>query len=299
MQIFYNLALSIKLVNMKSIIVPVDFSKESIHGLEMALLFGQKENANIQMVYVQKNSKDYRPGTYIEEHQYAENEFDKLIKKYSKEIASDSRLRFIIKKGKIYEEVVEQAESYKESIIVASTHGASGFEEYFIGSNAYKIITATKTSVLTVRKPPPKTIKKIVAPLRLHVDTRQKAPIAAELAHLFGAELHLLAVNVTKNKKDQSRMNAYLQQSASYIKRKGLKPVVKNLTGENSVTTVCNYCDAVDADLVTIMTSQRSSMAVLTGSYAQQMVARSNCPVLSVTAKEKHIPAGFVTRGYR
>ena len=284
---------------MKTIIVPIDFSTESIHGLEMAILFGQKENANIQMVYVQKSSKDYRPGTYEEEHKYAESEFNRLIKKYSKDIAPDSRLRFIIKKGKIYEEVVEQAESYKESIILASTHGASGFEEYFIGSNAYKIITSTKVPVLTVRKPPPKTIKKIVAPLRLHVDTRQKAPIAVDLAQLFGAELHLLAVNVTKNKKDQNRMNAYLQQSAAYIRRKGLKPIIKNLTGENSVTTVCNYCDAVDANLVTIMTSQRSSMAVLTGSYAQQMVARSNCPVLSVTAKEKHIPAGFATRGYR
>lgn len=284
---------------MKTIIVPVDFSPESIYGLEMGLLFGQKEKANIQMVYVQKSSKDFRPGTYHEEHKYAESEFEKLINKYNKDIASDSRLRFIIKKGKIYEEVVEQAESYKESIIVASTHGASGFEEYFIGSNAYKIITATKLPVLTVRKRPPKSIKKIVAPLRLHVDTRQKAPVAAELAQLFGAELHLLAVSVTNNKKDQNRINAYLQQSVSYLKRKGIKPIVKKLTGESSVTTVCNYCNAVDADIVTIMTSKRSSMAVLTGSYAQQMVARSDCPVISVTAKEKHIPAGFTTRGYR
>jgi len=284
---------------MKTIIVPVDFSSESIHGLEMALLFGKKENANIQMVYVQKNSQDYRPGTFEEEHKYAEVQFEKLIQKYSKEIAADSKLRFIIKKGKIYQEIIEQAESYKESIIVASTHGASGFEEYFIGSNAYKVITGTKVPVLTVRKKPPHNIKKIVAPLRLHVDTRQKAPVASEIAHLFGAEIHLISISVTNNVKDQKRLNAYLQQSTAYLKRKGHNPIVKKLNGENSVTTVCNYCDAVDADLVTIMTSQRSSMAILTGSYAQQMVARSNVPVLSVTAKEKHIPAGFATQGYR
>jgi len=284
---------------MKTIIVPVDFSKESLHGLEMALLFGQKENSNIQMVYVQKSSKDFRPGTYEEEHKYAEAELEKLVKKYSAGLSFDSKLRFIIKKGKIYQEIVEQAESYKESIIVASTHGASGFEEYFIGSNAYKIITATKNAVLTVRKNPPKAVKKIVAPLRLHVDTRQKAPIAADLAQFFGAEVHLLAVSTTKNKKDLNRLNAYLKQSSDYLKRKGLKPIVKSLGGENSVTTVLNYCDAVDADLVTIMTSQRPNIAVLTGSYAQQIVSRSNCPVLSITAKEKHIPSGFATRGYR
>lgn len=137
---------------MKSIIVPVDFSAESIQGLEMAMKFTQRENTNIQMVYVQKKSDDFRPGTYEEEHKYAEKEFEKLISKYKGELKFDSKLRFIIKKGKIYQEVVEQVESYKEGIIIASTHGASGFEEYFIGSNAYKIITSTKNPVITVRK---------------------------------------------------------------------------------------------------------------------------------------------------
>lgn len=284
---------------MKSLIVPVDFSPESLQGIEMALNFARKEATNIQMVYVQKKSEDYRPSTYEEEHKYAEKEFERIIKKYEGELKFDSKLRFIIKRGKIYQEVVEQAESYKESLIIASTHGASGFEEYFIGSNAYKIITSTNNPVITVRKNAPKAIKKIVAPLRLHVDTRQKVPVAAELAKLFKAELHLLSVSTTRNKKDTDRLKSYLKQSAAYLERKGIKPIVKSLYGESSVTTVLNYCDAVDADLVTIMTSQRPSIAVLTGSYAQQMVSRSNYPVLSITAKEKHIPAGFATRGYR
>lgn len=119
------------------------------------------------------------------------------------------------------------------------------------------------------------------------------------MASLFDAELHLLAVSNTKNQKDSARLKSYLTQSAAYLRRKGLKPVVKSLYGESSVSTVLNYCNAVDADLVTIMTSQRANIAVLTGSYAQQMVAKSDCAVLSITAKEKHIPAGFATRGYR
>ena len=120
---------------MKTIIVPVDFSVESLQGLEMAILFTKKTTVNIQMVYVQKSSGDYRPGTFEEEHRYAEQEFDKIIKKYKPELSYDSKLRFIIKKGKIYQEIVEQTESYKDSVICATTHGASGFEEFFIGSN--------------------------------------------------------------------------------------------------------------------------------------------------------------------
>lgn len=284
---------------MKTIIVPVDFSPEAMHGVEMALMFAQRENTNIQMVYVQKKSEDYRPGTLEEEHKYAENEFEKIIDKYKNHLNFDSRLRYIIKRGKIYEEVVEQAESYKESIIIASTHGASGFEEYFIGSNAYKIIQATRNPVVTIRKRVPKDIKKIVAPLRLHVDTRQKVPVAADVANLFGAEIHLISVSVSKNKKDSNRLASYLNQSANYLKRKGFNPIVKSLHGESTVTTTINYCNAVDADLLTITSSQRPNIHVLTGSFAQQIVAKANCPVLSFTAKEKHIPAGFATQGYR
>ncbi len=284
---------------MKTIIVPVDFSVESLHGLEMAILLAKKTMINIQMVYVQKSSSDYRPGTFEEEHRYAEKEFEKILNTYKTNISKESRLRYIIKKGKIYQEIVEQAESYKDSIICASTHGASGFEEFFIGSNAYKIITSTDDPVITVRKKTPPDIKKVVIPIRLHVDTRQKVPKGLEMADIFKAEVHLVSVTTSKNKQDTNRLSAYLRQSTDFAKRKGFNPVVKTLVGEHTPSLVLNYCRAVDADLVAIMTSQRGSMALLTGSYAQQMVSRSDIPVLSITAKEKHIPAGFATRGHR
>jgi len=284
---------------MNTIIVPVDFSAESIEGLKLAMLFSQRMHINIQMVYVQKSSSDYRPGTYEEEYRFAETKFEEILKEYGSEMKNDSKLKYIIKKGKIYQEVVEQAESYKESIICASTHGASGFEEFFIGSNAYRIINATEDTVITVKKKAPSAIRKIVVPLRIHVDTRQKVPVAAELAEIFNAEIHLLTVTTVKNKKDTSRLNAYLKQSTGYLKRKGFDPVVKKLVGDHAPSLVMNYCMAVDADLVCIMTSQRGSMSLLTGSFAHTMISRSDIPVVSITAKEKHIPAGFATRGYR
>jgi len=282
---------------MKNFIVPIDFSADSIKGLEMAVLFSKHQSTNIQMVYVQKKSEDFRPGTYEEEHRFAEKEFAKIIEKYEGKLAHNSKLRYIIKIGRIYEEIVEQAESYKESVISASTHGASGFEEFFIGSNAYKIISATRNPVITIRKKIPKEIKKIVVPLKLHVDTRQKVPVAAEIAEIFGAELHLITVNNEKSQKAAHRLNSYMAQSVSYLKRKQINFVAKKLSGDSLVTLVNNYVEAVDADLVCTMTGQGSGWSVLLGSFSQQLLSRSNVPVLSVTAKEKHVPAGFATQG--
>jgi nucleotide-binding universal stress UspA family protein len=283
---------------MKTFIVPVDFSVDSMKGLEMALVLAQKESLNIQMVYVQKSSQDYRPGSYEEEFRYAENQFVDVLKKYESSLINGTKLRYIIKKGRIYEEVVEQAESYKDSVICASTHGASGFEEFFIGSNAFKIISATKNPVITIRKSVPSEIRRIVVPLKLHVDTRQKVPIAAELAEKYNAEIHLITISTSSNQKLDKRLNAYLAQSIDYLKRKKIPCVSKKLTGDNLVNLVINYCEAVDADLVTIMTSNDSNLSVLLGSYAHQMLYRSVVPVLSITAKKKHLPAGFSTQGY-
>jgi nucleotide-binding universal stress UspA family protein len=282
---------------MKNFIVPVDFSTDSLKGLDMAILFAKKQTTNIQLVYVQKSSSDYRPGTLEEEHRYAEMEFKKILDKYEKELKFDSKIKFIIKKGKIYEEIVEQAESYKESVISASTHGASGFEEFFIGSNAFKIITASSNPVFTLRKKAPKQIKKIVVPLKMHVDTRQKVPVAAEIAEIFGAEIHLITINNSKSQKTTARLNAYLAQSSDYLNRRQIDFVTKKLNGDSLVAQVNNYVSAVDADLVTIMTGEGGTWSALLGMYAQQMLYRSNIPVLSVTAREKHVPAGFATQG--
>lgn len=279
---------------MKNFIIPIDFSNESLKGLDIAVLFSQKMHVNIQMVYVQKSSDDYHPGSIEEEHKYAEKRFNEIMKEYSPKLGNDSKLRSIIKKGKIYKEIVSQVESYNDSIIAASTHGASGFEDFFIGSNAFKIITATNKPVITIRKGNcPKNISRIVVPLKMDVDTRQKVPWATDIAEIFGAEIHLITISTTQNKKEQARLNLYLSQSAEYIKKRKVSVVTKKLDGENLATLVVNYATATDADLVVIGTDRMSGTSKSLGGYVQNVLNRCPCPVLSITPGKKHLPAGF------
>ncbi len=279
---------------MKNFIIPVDFSKDSLKGLDIAVLFSQKLHVNIQMVYVQKSSEDYHPGSLEEEHKFAENKFSEIIRNYEKKLGHDSKLRFIIKKGKIYKEIVNQAESYNESIIAASTHGASGFEDFFIGSNAFKIISATGKPVITIRKGNcPADIKKIVVPIKMNVDTRQKLPWAIEVAELFGAEIHLIAISTNQSKKDLARILAYQSQSAEFVKKRKIAVVTKQLSGENLSTLAINYATAVNADMMVIGTSRFTGINKSLGGYVQEILNNSPVPVLSITPGEKHIPVGF------
>lgn len=282
---------------MTNFIVPIDFSVESLKGLEWAVLFSQLKTINIQMVYVLSNSSNFQPSVVDQEHKYAETQFRKLLKDYIPKLGNQSKLRFIIKKGKIYREVVNQVNSYKNAVVSASTHGASGFEELFIGSNALKIMAATEQPVFTLRNSIPETVKKIVVPIKLHLDTRQKAPVAADLAELFGAEIHVITISTRKNKRDLTRLEAYSNQVLNYFKARELHTVTKTLVGDSLPNITNNYAEAVDADLITIMSSAIDKWNVFLGSYAQQMVKSTSLPLLSITPREKQIPAGFSTFG--
>ena len=283
---------------MKNFIVPIDFSSDSLKGLELAVIFSKKKQINIQMVYVLIRSTYYQPGTVEDEHRFAESGFQKLIKEYEPQLGNNSKIRYIIKKGKVFREIVNQANSYTNAVVSASTHGASGFEELFSGSNALKIMAATSQPIFTIKHSPvPKNIKKIVVPIKLHVDTRQKVPIAAELAELFGAEIHVLTISTSKNKRDISRLSSYSRQAEAYLKEKKISFVTKTLIGESLPTLTCNYADAIDADMICIMSSSTDKWNVFLGSYAQQMLNKSKVPLLSITPKEKHIPTGFSTFG--
>ena len=72
-----------------------------------------------------------------------------------------------------------------------------------------------------------------------------------------------------------------------------MKAITKTLVGESLPSLTCNYCKAVDGDLIAIMSSAIDKWNVMFGSYAQQMVKSSPVPLLSITPKEKQLPAGF------
>lgn len=286
-----------KTETMTNFIVPIDFSLDSLKGLEWAVLFSKKKKINIQMVYVLTNSSNFQPSVVELEQKYATAHFKKLVKEFTPALGNQSTLKFIIKKGKVYREIVNQVNSYKNAVISASTHGASGFEELFIGSNALKIMAATEQPVFTLRTNLPDQIKKIVVPIKLHIDTRQKAPFVADLAELFGAELHVISISTRNNKKDLARLESYSNQVINYFKARELQTVAKTLVGESLPNLTCNYAEAVDADLIAIMSSAIDKWNVFFGSYAQQMVKITTVPLLSITPKEKQIPAGFSTIG--
>ena len=284
---------------MKHIIVPIDFSEESVNGLRMALIFANKFKARLQMVYVQKFPSDLGRVGFEEEKRKVDIEFKKLIDEFSPKFHDGDKLEFIVKKGKIYREIVNQAQAFEDSVIVSSTHGASGFEEFFMGSNSFKIVSAAENPVITIRHGAvPREIKTIILPIDSSVETRQKVPLTAEIAKMFEAEVHVLGLSVTKSEDIDTKIEAYTKQTCDYLKERDIKHVKHRLVAENMVNATIDYALDVEANLISIMTEQNGCITdFVLGSFAQQMLNKSPVPVLSITPKDVFIAGTFRTSG--
>ena len=65
---------------MKNIIVPLDFSNESMNGLKMSLMLAEKAGANIQMVHVIGRYTDNNELFEMENYQ-ANQKFEEILQK--------------------------------------------------------------------------------------------------------------------------------------------------------------------------------------------------------------------------
>ncbi len=284
---------------MKNIIVPIDFSDESLSGLRLAIHFANRFGSRVQMVYVQKYPTEMGRIGYEEEKKAALQKFDAIREEFGPKMHKVDHLEYIVKKGKIYREVVNQAQAFTNSVIIGSTHGASGFEELFIGSNALKIISASDIPVITIRHGAvAREVKTIVLPIDSSNETRQKLPLTAKIAEAFDAEVHVLGLTVTASEDIESKVAAYCKQVCEYLKDHNIKYKLEQHNAKSITEATISYALDVEADLISIMTEQNDSLADLVlGTAAQQMLNQSPIPVLSVTPKEIFILGSFRTSG--
>lgn len=274
----------------KEILVAVDFSKCSIKALEYAISIANDVEANVMMVYVDKpqSTESVYSKRGLEHQTKLVNMFDKIVKQHKPSL--NGRLEYKIRKGKIYGEIANQAKYGDSFLLIAGTHGVSGFEEFWIGSNAYRFVTSAPCSVITVREAfmwNKKHITKIVLPIDSSIETRQKVPLTTELAKAFGAEIHIIGVHATKVKDVIGVMEGYARQTMEYIQEKGVPCQYKKFFCDNITNGAIDYAKEIKAELISVMTEQEgSSKSIWLGTYAQQMVNHSPIPVLAVHSKD-------------
>jgi nucleotide-binding universal stress UspA family protein len=291
MIIIYKLAENFKIkVAMKDIVVAIDFSKGSIHALEYAIELANLTHANINLVWVDNISSNEL--AFANESKELRNEakgnFDELLDKYKDKLVN-GKLTAKVRKGRVYQELATFVKLTDCCLLIVGTHGSSGFEEYWIGTNAFRIVSSIATPVITVKYnyEIQRGYRKILLPIYNTAQTLQKIVFSADLARATGADINLLALNSSGLKSVQRIVDSNVSKAEKYLEQKGVNYVVDAINTKNIAGDIIEHARSIDADLIAIMTDiQDQANSILLGPFAQQLVSYSPVPVLSMHPKD-------------
>jgi len=272
---------------MKMILVPIDFSADSINALEHAIIIANKIDASVRLIHVVKSKKFEPPFVINEFTSILSNSIDdfmkRIIEKYAKKVKAG--MDFKIREGKIYREICNQAKYDDAYLIIMGTHGVSGFEEKVIGSNAYRVVVNSPCPIITIRqKFNPIEPRKIILPIDMSKETRKKIPFVTEYALNFNSEIHVIGVSNVNSNDIKQKLTLYCNQVEEYLNEKKLA-VHKDIIMNNDITeSIIQYAVKNDAQLIAIMTEQLNRLAFWLGPTAQEIVNNSPIPVMSFSS---------------
>lgn len=279
----------------QTILLAVDLTDESLFRIErsfdnLPLLAGK-----VILLYVFENLSHISSD---EDRNKLVFEKDTMLNGLAKNIHEKTgiEVRPVIQKGKAHEEILKAAESYSVNLIAMSTHTHKEddyTQKHTLGTTTSRVVRESKVPVLTFNSNVLlKQISKILLPLDLTVETKQKVTNAIDMALRFEASIAVVSVLLNKSYTDiKMELQQQLEQVKSFIEEDGIKctaELIETEGGTKALTTsILKYSNDVDADLIMIMTQQETKLVdFFVGSSAQTIIRLADVPVMSVIPKE-------------
>jgi len=141
----------------RTVLLPVDFSESSELLAEYALTFGACFSAKVYVLHVVSSLEDYT-GLYVphisletvmgEIYHSAKNSLNDFCLKY---FEGKIQYESILAKGDAYREILKTAGEKKADVIIMGTYGRSGLDHLIFGSTFERVLRVAECPVLTVR----------------------------------------------------------------------------------------------------------------------------------------------------
>ena len=198
-------------------------------------------------------------------------------------------IRYMEKRGNVSREIHATEKEIKADLIFMGAHGLNGFQPYWIGSNALRVISTSNCPVITVQADSGKNdFTNIVLPLDNSAETRQKVPYASLFAKAFGATIHILAVSRDKSEETHNRLEIYGKQTIKYLEDREIACTYDHREGKSIAQSCIDYAVEKKAGLIMMMTETESSSWFM-GTAAQQLVNHSPVPVMSIHSRDLNL----------
>ncbi len=285
-QILYLLIVKIRF--MEKIIVPVDFSEYSEFALQTAAMLAKKYSGEILALHMLElndsllssdEDKDEKSVFYLKLAEKRFNEF--LDKDYLKGVS----VRPMIKNFKVFSEVAKLAEDRSVDMIIMGSHGASGMNEFFVGTNTERVVRHSEVPVLVVKGPPlGESFDKVVFVTNFDDEAVEVYLRSQKLFNDWGTEVHFVYVNLPNadfrsSKEIDDKVTDFLLKAEGNLDALSKVNYISDYTIEDGVF---EFAHKIDADLIAIPTHGRTGLShFFSGSITEDIANHSILPVIT------------------
>ena len=275
------------------LLVPVDYSDKSVFGLKYAVKLNKILKGKITFINVIKGVDP------IWSEFFTNVEREILLKKLQDHLhnfvtknsdISEGEFDCLIAKGKLCDTIMQTAESLKASAIVMGTSHADNIKKKIIGTNALRIVSEAKCPVITIKAEPDNApIKRLILPLDISKETREKVVDSVDIARKLDAEILVVSAYSFDDELIFKKMQQQQDQVVKYITDRGIKCSAQLLKVDDNVDGVLNFIDTNKGDMVIITTHQQLEIVTsFVGSFAKSIVSRAKVPVMSIVPRNKY-----------
>ena len=279
---------------MKNIVVGIDFSQNAHNAMRHAVAIAIKTEGIIHLVWVKT------PGTSQNIMKDNSQDYVKRAKEKLKELEKQCKaeaplceVRSVILEGRAYTQLTTFASNLSDAVLVIGTHGISGFEEFFVGSNALKAINISKQPILILREGVDvnRDLINILAPIDTSFDTLQKMKHAIAYAQAFNAKL-LLAGLMGHDKEDRHTVKVQLKHAKAMCDEANIRYEVNELEAKGVVAErLIKYATEKEVNLMVVMRESDTGSDNWISSDARQLINLAPMPMLVIPNVEHFIMA--------
>jgi nucleotide-binding universal stress UspA family protein len=271
---------------MKKILIPTDFSDNAENALKVAAQIAranQSELILLHMLELPSQGGDAIVASHnIPELMLFKNvAIEKLDNLMEADYLDGLEVSEVVQFEMAFDGIMNISKKNDVDLIVMGSHGASGFKEMFIGSNAEKVVRSSEVPVLIIKKEIDEfSVKNFVFASDFSEEITKPFQKAVEIAEMFGAHLHLVMVNTLNNFKSTEASNQIFN---SFLKESNVKNYSTHIYNDATIEKgVLHFAKSIDADLIGICTHGRNGLShFFNGSVSEDLVNHAMRPIIT------------------
>ncbi|HWR94013.1 MAG TPA: universal stress protein [Flavobacterium sp.] len=265
---------------MKRILVPTDFSEHAEHALRVAAQIARENNSEIVLLHMlelpHQAGDAIGSGHNIPEIMFFKNAaISNLDELMDADFLQDINVSEVIQFDKAFEGVLKVTKKNDIDFIVMGSHGASGFQEMFIGSNTEKVVRLSEVPVLVIKnKTEDFKSSNFVFASDFSSEIKKPFQKVIEIAKSFNSHLNLVMIN-TPNSFRPTHLAEKIM--SDFIREYNYPNHSLHIYNDVNIEKgILNFSNSVNAELIGMCTHGRTGLAhFFNGSISEDIVNHS------------------------